>query len=131
MKKSGLLNQAISDLVAGMGHGDALVVSDAGLPIPKQTRRIDLALTCGLPPFLSTVEVILGELQVERATIPEELPDRNPQVYQALVKLLGTVPISKVPHEQFKELTISAAGVVRTGECTPFANVIIYSGVIF
>jgi len=110
MKKTGILNREISEVVASMGHRDALVVADAGLPVPPETRRIDLALTCGLPPFLETVRVILGELQVEEAVIAEEMLARSPQVYDALR---------------------SARAVIRTGECTPYANVILISGVIF
>ena len=33
MKKSGILNQPISAVIAGMGHTDTLVIADAGLPI--------------------------------------------------------------------------------------------------
>jgi len=131
MKKTGILNRDISEVIASMGHKDALVVADAGLPIPPETRRIDLALTCGLPPFLDTVRVILGELQVEEAIVAQEMPIRSPEVYAALVELLGDVPITQMSHETFKERTRSARAVVRTGECTPYANVILISGVIF
>ena len=131
MKKTGILNKDISEVIASMGHKDALVVADAGLPIPPETRRIDLALTCGLPPFLDTVRVILGELQVEEAIVAQEMPIRSPEVYAALVELLGDVPITQMSHETFKERTRSARAVVRTGECTPYANVILISGVIF
>lgn len=131
MKKTGVLNKDISDVIASMGHKDALAIADAGLPIPPETRRIDLALTCGLPPFLDTVRVILSELQVEEAIIAQEMPVRSPEVYKALIKLLGDVPVVQVPHETFKEHTRSARAVIRTGECTPYANVILISGVIF
>ena len=131
MKKTGILNKDISEVIASMGHKDALVVADAGLPIPPETRRIDLALTCGLPPFLDTVRVILSELRVEEAIVAQEMAVRSPEVYKALVELLGDVPIVQVPHETFKERTRSARAVVRTGECTPYANVILISGVIF
>ena len=131
MKKTGILNREISGVVASMGHRDALVIADAGLPVPPETRCIDLALTCGLPPFLETVRVILSELQVEEAVVAEEMLARSPQVYDALVELLGDVPITHVPHEILKERTRSARAVIRTGECTPYANVILISGVIF
>ena len=34
MKKTPLLNVALSRVIAGMGHGDILVIGDAGLPVP-------------------------------------------------------------------------------------------------
>jgi D-ribose pyranase len=36
-----------------MGHGDALCVADAGLPIPNGVPRIDLAFAPGSPPLSS------------------------------------------------------------------------------
>ena len=41
------------------------------------------------------------------------------------------VRVEFVTHEKLKELARHARAVIRTGEATPFANVILYSGVIF
>lgn len=45
MKKGTVLNSDISSVISRLGHTDTLVVCDAGLPIPKSTTRIDMALT--------------------------------------------------------------------------------------
>lgn len=131
MKKIGILNQPLSAVVASLGHTDTLVIADAGLPIPKQVQRIDLALKPGVPAFLETVESVLTEMQVESAILAEEIVNHNPEVYNALREMLGETPIKKIPHQRFKELTRSARTVVRTGEFTPYANVILVSGVVF
>ena len=131
MKKVGLLNQPISSLIAGLGHTDAIVICDAGLPIPSESERIDLALTCGMVPFLSTLEAILGDLKVERAEVASEITERSPALHEATLKLLGAIPIDYIDHEELKRRTLAAKGIVRTGECTPFANIILYSGVTF
>ncbi|TEU14503.1 MAG: D-ribose pyranase [Anaerolineales bacterium] len=131
MKKIGVLNRDISEVVASLGHKDTLVIADAGLPIPAETRRIDLALTEGIPSFLDTLRVVLTEMQVERAIVAEEMLEASPNVYQALNELLGDVSIETVTHLIFKEKTRSARAVIRTGEFTPYANVILVSGVIF
>jgi D-ribose pyranase len=131
MKKIGILNQPLSTVIAGMGHLDALVVADAGLPIPPETRRVDLALTEGLPPFLDTLRVILGELQVERAILAEEFATASPGLFQDVLQLLGAIPYEAVPHTAFKERTRTAHAVVRTGEFTPYANIILIAGVVF
>jgi D-ribose pyranase len=131
MKKTGILNKDLSEVVASLGHGDSLVIADAGLPIPAETRRIDLALKANLPPFLDTLEVILQEVQVEEAIIAEEMKEVSPQVYDEVARLLEDVPITAVPHEAFKERTRIARAIIRTGEFTPYANVILVSGVIF
>jgi D-ribose pyranase len=131
MKKTGLLNKDLSEVIAGMGHRDVLVIGDAGLPIPPGVRRIDLAVSPNLPRFLDVVKAVLGELQVEEATVASEMAERSPATRQALVALLGDVPVGEVLHEQFKLQTARAHAVVRTGEFTPYANVILIAGVTF
>jgi D-ribose pyranase len=131
VKKTTLLNQPISAVVANLGHTDTIVIADAGLPIPVQTQRIDLALSKGIPAFLDTLQVILSEMQVERAIVATELVEGNPALFNQLKLLLGDTPIETTPHEAFKTLTGSARAIVRTGEFTPYANIILIAGVVF
>ncbi len=131
MKKTGVLNQPLSRVIAGLGHMDTLVIADAGLPIPSGTERIDLAVSAGIPAFLDVLRAVLGEMEVQEAIVAEEMLERSPQIYEALRELLGDVPIRTVPHEQFKARTADARAVVRSGEFTPYANVILIAGVVF
>lgn len=131
MKKSALLNQALSEIVAAMGHGDLLVIGDAGLPVPTGIPRVDLALCPGVPGFLETVETILTELAVESAYVAAETAERNPRVEAGLKQLLGPIPAERITHEELKRLSAGAVAVVRTGECTSYANVILKAGVTF
>lgn len=131
MKKTPLLNSALSEVIASLGHGDLLVIADAGLPIPPQTRRIDLALTQNLPSFLDTVRVVLQEMQVEKALIARETAQVSPQVRAQLAELLQDVPFEEISHAELKSLCAQARAVVRTGEFTPYANIILVAGVVF
>jgi D-ribose pyranase len=131
MKKGGILNADLSAVIARMGHMDTLTVGDAGLPIPDGPQRIDLVVKPGLPAFLAVVEVVLQELQVESAIVAQEMLEVSPQLHEQLVNVLGSIPINTVPHEEFKKLTAKSKAVVRTGEFTPYANVILVSGVVF
>lgn len=131
MKKTGLLNQQLSAVIAGLGHTDTLVIADAGLPVPPGVARIDLAVTAGVPPFLTVLQAVLGEMQVERAVIASELASVSPGMHANLLQALGDVPFQAVPHELFKTQSASAHAVVRTGEFTPYANVILSAGVVF
>lgn len=131
MKKTGLLNQPLSNVIAGMGHFDEMAVADAGLPIPAGPERIDLAVTEGVPGFLSVVRAVLGELEVQSAVVASEMAERSPALYEALRDLLGDCPIEEIPHDAFKARTGNARAIVRTGEFTPYANVILIAGVVF
>jgi D-ribose pyranase len=83
VKKSHLLNQPLSSVIAGMGHLDELVIADAGLPIPASTQRIDLAVTQDIPRFLDTLRIVLTELQVEKAIVAEEMLAKSPKIQVA------------------------------------------------
>lgn len=139
MKKTTLLNSDISYLLATLGHTDEITICDAGLPIPNGVSRIDLALTHGVPSFIDTVRVILTESQIEGVVMAQEFIDVNPELHQALIAELEaeqahcnkTFRIQYVSHEQFKLRTQDSKAVVRTGECTAYANVIFQAGVIF
>lgn len=138
MKKTALLHGELSHLIATLGHGDALVIADAGLPVPPGTRCIDLALTRGVPSFDQVLAAVLSEMQVERAVHATELPDAQPALAQTLRERLGggtsaagEPVLSHVPHAEFKRRTAGVRAVVRSGEFTPYANVILYAGVVF
>jgi D-ribose pyranase len=131
LKKTGVLNHRLSAAIATMGHGDMLVVADAGLPIPPGVERIDLAVRAGLPDVIEVTEAIAGELQVERIILASELESGNRPLSDRFAGLFPGAARAVVPHDEFKRLTAGARAVVRTGECTPYANVILVSGVSF
>lgn len=139
MKKSLLLNAELSHLIACLGHTDAVTVADAGLPIPAETARIDLALTHGVPSFMQVVQSITAEMQVEAILMAEEFATVSPELHRAVLAHLELLAaeqgreifIEYVPHDTFKVRTRSSRAVVRSGECTPYANLIFYSGVVF
>jgi D-ribose pyranase len=129
MKKTGILNKDLNEVIASIGHLDTLCVCDAGLPIPEDRRRVDLALVRNEPRFFVVLGEILKEFIVEKMIIAHETKSNSPQVIAELQQRLPDVPIEFVPHTEFKQLTRSAKGVVRTGEFTSFCNVILVSGV--
>jgi len=131
LKKTGLLNKDISEVIASMGHTQQLVVCDAGLPIPNGVRRIDLAVCAGLPGFIETLEAVLMELQVEKFILATEINDQNLEIKKQVLDLLPSAAYEEVSHEQFKELTNNAVAIIRTGEFSAFTNIILASGVVF
>ncbi|NGQ96709.1 D-ribose pyranase [Brevibacillus sp. SYP-B805] len=131
MKKRGILNSEISAVISRLGHTDQIVICDAGLPIPALVPRIDLAVVPGLPSLMDVLEAVLLEMQVERAILAEEWKQANPQLLNRVEAALAGVERQSVSHETFKQMTREAKAIIRTGECTPYANVILQAGVIF
>lgn len=139
MKKQGILNAELSAAIARLGHTDGLVICDAGLPIPAGPMRIDVSLLPGVPSFLDVLRTTLTEMRVERALIATEFSVANPKLHHSTLGLLHEfsvtqqqpITIEQCPHEEFKRRTTQTRAIVRSGECTPYANVILYSGVAF
>ncbi|MGF6149723.1 D-ribose pyranase [Pseudomonas fluorescens] len=134
MKKTPLLNIALSRLIASLGHGDMLVIGDAGLPVPPGVELIDLALTQGIPDFVSTLRVVLSEMQVESHVLAEEILLKQPLALQAIDELTANAAIGQrrlLSHEEFKVLSRQARAIVRTGECQPYCNIVLIAGVTF
>jgi len=134
MKKTPLLNVALSRLIASLGHGDKVVIADAGLPVPPGVELIDLALTHGIPDFVSTLKVVLSEMQVESHVLAEEILDKQPAALVTLEALTAEGALGArelVSHEQFKILSRQARAIIRTGECSPYCNIVLIAGVTF
>ena len=131
MMKNKLLNADIIEVISKMGHTDEIVIGDAGLPIPDGVKRIDLALTQGHPAFIGVLEALLNSYECEGFILAEEIKEKNAEIEKQVISLLSGKSVEYVSHEAFKERTKNAKAVIRTGECSPYANVILKSGVIF
>lgn len=129
MKKSGILNRHLAGALAGLGHGDGVLICDVGMPIPSGPRVVDLAFRAGVPSFAEVLDGLLEELVVEGATAAEEIGEANPEAARLLTARLPG--LAYVPHGELKALTASARLVVRTGEARPYANVLLRCGVFF
>lgn len=134
MKRTRLLNAEISMLVASMGHGDTVVIGDAGLPIPAglgAPQRIDLALSPGVPSLDQVLTAVLSELQVEHAYVANEALRGDEKALPPWCASHTELNIKTISHEQLKALCHTSRAVIRTGECSPYANIVLVSGVTF
>lgn len=139
MKKGVLLNSPISSVISRLGHTDKITIADAGLPIPSSVERIDLALTQGIPDFMSVLQTVTHEMQIEAVMLAEEIKTINPSLFNEIIAYLNLleqeqkkpIQIMYVSHEVFKKQLTENKAVIRTGECTPYANIVLCSGVTF
>ncbi|MFJ8773679.1 D-ribose pyranase [Streptomyces microflavus] len=129
MKKSGILNRHLAGAIAELGHGDGVLICDAGMPIPPGPRVVDLAFRAGTPSFAEVLDGLLDELVVEGATAALEVRDANPDATRLLEARFPNLDL--VPHDDLKARTATARLVVRTGEARPYANVLLRCGVFF
>ncbi|QIN82424.1 D-ribose pyranase [Rubrobacter tropicus] len=128
MKRGGIINARLAGELAGLGHTDLVVVCDAGFPIPPGPSVVDLAFRFGVPSFGTVLFGLLEEIVVEGATAAEEIKE-NPDAGNLLQEVLPDLGL--VSHHDLKRMSAGAKLVVRTGEATPFSNVILRCGVAF
>lgn len=131
MKKRGILNAQLSGYIAALGHKDTFMVGDAGMPIPKGIPIVDLALCGGVPSFVQTMDAILEETEIEAYTIAEEIVEKNPGLLDYIQKKLSGSEHEMIPHDNLKKMSATVKFAVRTGEFTPYPNIILRAGVAF
>ena len=135
MKRNGIINADISRVLSYMGHTDTLAVGDCGLPIPEETERIDLALKTGVPSFMEVLREVAKEMKIEKIVLAEEIREKNPNVLEEILALVNELDteceIEYCSHGELKARTKTCKAVIRTGETTPYANIILQSACLF
>lgn len=133
IKKHGILNSDISKVLADMGHTDQLTIGDCGLPIPSGPAKIDLALKLGVPSFAAVLSEVLKDMAVEKVILASEIKTHNPALYEELARLFAelAIEVEFTAHAAFKAQTANSKAIIRTGEATPYANIILQAAVIF
>lgn len=131
MKKTKVINSDISRVIAQMGHFDKLSIGDAGMPVPVGTEKIDLAVDNGIPSFTQVLLNVLEELEVQRIYLAEEIKTENPKMLESIQEIMPNVPVTFIPHSEMKQDLNNCRAFIRTGEMTPYSNIILESGVVF
>jgi D-ribose pyranase len=127
VKSAALIHPDLLAMLAGSGHLDRLLVCDAGFPIPASVPRVDLAYRPGQAPFLDVLEVVAATIHLEHAVIAAEASHDVAVAIERIVR----VDVERIAHSEVKALAAGCRGAVRTGEYTPYANVILTVGVAF
>ncbi len=131
MKKRGILNAQLAGYIAALGHKDLFMIGDAGMPIPPGVPIVDLVLTAGVPTFEQAMDAILDEAVVEGYTIAEEIVENNPRLLSYIREKLPDAEETMISHTELKQMSAKAKFAVRTGEFTPYPNIILRAGVAF
>lgn len=130
MKRSVILNAELSHAIASMGHGDLMIVCDAGFPIPNDSWRIDLAVIQDVPDLETVLTAISQEMVVEKVGYAAEMADNNPVLKEKVHRIFAEADFLTFPHsEVLSTMAARAKVIVRTGAFDPWGNILLYSGV--
>lgn len=131
MKRNGIINSEISKVLSYMRHTDLICISDLGLPCPDNIKTIDLSIKLGSPSFIDVLSEIIKDMKIERIILAEEIKNNNKEVYNKILSMFENISIEYVSHNNFKQKTSDCKAIIRTGEATPYANIILQSACIF
>ena len=127
MKKGGILNQALMSEITGLGHGDVIMICDASSPAPGDVKRIDLALVKGIPGFRDCLEAVLSEMIVEAVAVPAPMETANPETFRYIMSRFVNQKKEVIPNDEFKARARNARFVLRSGDLTPYSNILLTS----
>lgn len=126
---SKLLHPELAAIVRNMGHTDMIVISDMGFPMPDLQYRLDLAVKPGVPTVPDLLDAISTDFSWDRMIIAAEAHRAVPDRVDALRAAYPSAELEDVEsHVQFKHLAALCKAGVRTGDPTPFGNVILVCG---
>jgi len=129
MLKTSILNPAINSLLSRIRHTNTLVIADRGFPFWPQIETIDISLVDDIPRVLDVVRAIRANFAAGQVFMAEEFVAANGSgVRLEFEQALPGVPLIFEPHVQFKKRVPQAVGLIRTGDTTPYANMIVESG---
>ena len=129
MINSGILNPHLLALLARIRHTNALVISDRGFPFWPQIETVDISVVDDLPTVLQLIAAVRANHNFTQAYMAREfLKSNSAATRTAFAKGLAGVPTKFEPHVDFKKRVPSAIGLIRTGDTTQYANVILISG---
>ena len=131
MKTKGILNSDVSRVLSYMRHTDLICIGDCGLPCPESVELIDLSVSKNLPSFLQVLDAVLDDYKAEKFFLATEIKDKNPKIKKEIDSRLNSVDCTYITHDELKEKLSKCKAVIRTGEMSPYANIILQSACIF
>ena len=128
MLKTGILNPALNSLLSRVRHTNTLVIADRGFPYWPMIETVDISLVDDVPTVLAVLHALRGNFQIGSAWMAREFQRKNPARTRAeFAEALRGITVAHEPHGVFKQRVPQAIGLIRTGDTTPYANIILES----
>ncbi|MBC8126256.1 MAG: transport protein RbsD/FucU [Gloeobacteraceae cyanobacterium ES-bin-144] len=128
MLQHGILNPHVLDLIARIRHTNTLVISDWAFPYWPEIETVDISLTRGIPTVLDLLDLLTPVFRIGRIWQADEfVTSNNAKTVARFAKSFGEIPLTREAHADFKKRVPHAIGLIRTGDATPYGNIILES----
>ncbi len=131
MRNDKILHPGLAKALAEVGHGDTVLVTDAGFPIPAGANRIDLGVVAGTVDAREILSIIRKEIFAEEVHFAPEVKTEFPQLYEDVQEICtgwGADFIAATHEELVEQWAPKAKVVIRSGSLLPWANFAIVAG---
>jgi D-ribose pyranase len=126
---NGILNPQINSLLARVRHTNMLVIADRGFPFWPMIETVDISLVDDIPTVLQVFQAIRPNFEISEIWMAQEFIEANsPEVRKAFADVVTHIPLHYEAHVDLKKRVPGAIGLIRTGDTTQYANMIIVSG---
>jgi D-ribose pyranase len=126
--QSGILNPQINSLLSRVRHTNTLVIADRGFPFWPMIETVDISLVADIPRVPDVLEAIRRNFTVGRFFMAEEFRIRNsPAMVERFASVMQGPEVILEPHPELKKRVPHAIGLIRTGDTTPYGNIILES----
>lgn len=129
MKEIGILNREVAKAISEQGHHDLLMVCDAGFAIPEGVEVIDISLKENHPRVVEFLNELKKFFSVEKIILADQTKTSNPSYFKEILSVFDDAPeVETIDHSELKQLSASVKAIIRTGDFTAYANIIMVSG---
>ena len=128
MIKIGILNPNINSLLSRVRHTNTLVIADRGFPFWPMIETVDISLVDDVPTVLAVLRALRLNFHAGKAWMAQEfLKENSAKTQSAFARALQGIQLIHEPHVEFKKRVPQAIGLIRTGDTTQYANIILES----
>ena len=131
MIQTGILNPHVLDLIARVRHTNTLVISDWAFPFWPEIETVDISLTHNIPTVLDVLDLLKQNYKIGKIWQAEEFIATNTEdkikAFDTSFAEIPDVQVTRLGHNDLKKMVPQAIGLIRTGDATPYGNIILES----
>ena len=129
MLKGGILNPEINHLLARIRHTNLLVISDRGFPYWPMIETVDISLVDGIPTVLQVLDAVRLNFDICEIFMANEFRlENSAEMQKRFSDSMKGIPVTFEAHVEMKKRVPQAIGLIRTGDTTQYANMVLMSG---
>jgi D-ribose pyranase len=129
MLREGVINGQLASVLARFRHVNTLAIVDGPFPSYPGVEIVDLAVIKGQPTIPEILSALIPLMELTGLYLANEFEQNVvPKIVAEYESHYSGIPISYIPHSEFKVKVGQALAIIHTGDNVPYSSVILKSG---